>query len=256
MTNTLVRIGNFLFHHRNRIFPVFMVGGVLTFRPSFFRDSYAADLWLDLAGLAVCMAGQALRVTTIGFDYIRRGGKNQQIWADKLVQGGMFAHSRNPLYLGNILMFVGIVMILHSPVAYLVGIPLVLFTYICIIFAEEQFLGGKFGADYVEYCGRVNRLWPDLRGFKESIKDMEFNWRRVILKEYGTTFAWIVAAIAIRAWCLHREEQAGALPEIYALLATLVPVFATYLIVRYLKISRRLQDTPREPADVPIPAAK
>ena len=256
MTKTLVRIGNFFFHHRNRIFPVFMIGGVLTFRPSFPRDSYAVDAWLDLAGLAVCLAGQALRMTTIGFDYIRRGGKNQQIWADKLVQGGMFAHSRNPLYLGNILMFVGIVMILHSPVAYLVGIPLVLFTYTCIIFAEEEFLGGKFGAAYAEYCGRVNRLWPDLRGFKESIKDMEFNWRRVVLKEYGTTFAWIVAAVAIRTWCLYREQRDVALPEIYILLGVLVPVIAAYALVRFLKISRRLQDTPRETASVPAPAVE
>ena len=251
MTPTLVRIGNFLFHHRNRIFPVFMIGGVLTFRPSFPLNSYIADVWLDLAGLAVCIVGQALRVTTIGFDYIRRGGKNEQIWADKLVQGGMFAHSRNPLYLGNILMFVGVVMILHSPVAYAIGIPLVLFTYICIIFAEEQFLGGKFGADYAEYCSRVNRLWPDLRGFGESIKDMEFNWARVILKEHGTTFAWILSAVVLRSWCLYRELGDAAFREIYILAAAMIPVVIAYGVVRYLKRTRKISDKPRVSVEAP-----
>lgn len=249
MTNTLVRIGNFLFHHRNRLFPAFMVGGVLVFRPSFPFNSYAADLWLDLAGFAVCLAGQALRVTTIGFDYIKRGGKNEQIWADKLVQGGMFAHSRNPLYLGNILLFIGALMILHAPVAYIIGIPLVLFTYTCITFAEEQFLGGKFGADYTEYCSRVNRFLPDLRGFQESIKDMEFNWGRVLVKEHGTTFAWILSAVVLRSWCLYRELGDGAFREIYVLAAAMIPVAIAYGVIRYLKRTRKISDKPRQPVE-------
>ncbi len=241
MKTLLVRIGNFMFHHRNRIFPLFMVVGVVLARPTFPGGSYTKDAWLDAAGLLVCMIGQALRVVTIGFEYIKRGGKNEQIWADKLVQGGMFAHSRNPLYLGNILMFFGLVMILNSPLAYAIGYPAVVFTYYCIIMAEEQFLRGKFGAAYDDYCRRVNRLWPDLRGFSNSVKDMKFNWSRVIVKEYSTTFAWMISAVLLRAWCLYYVlGRTVAWPEIYKLLLLLLPIALSYLVVRHLKTSRRL----------------
>ena len=245
MSSPLVRIGNFLFHHRNRIFPMFMVVGVLLARPTFAGGSYRMDLWLDLVGLAVCIAGQSLRVATIGFDYIKRGGKNEQIWADKLVEGGMFAHSRNPLYLGNILMFCGMLIILHAPVAYLVGIPAVVFTYTCIVLAEENFLIGKFGDDFRDYCRRVNRWWPNLRGFRHSVRDMEFNWKRVVVKEYSTTFAWMIGAIVLRSWSLYYVRGDEAWPEIRRLSLAFLFIIPAYLLVRHLKVTRRLQGDPR-----------
>ncbi len=240
MKTLLIRIGNILFHHRNRVFPVFMVGGVLVFRPSFPWNSYSADLWLDIAGVVVCFVGQALRIATVGFDYIKRGGKGKRIWADRLVRGGMFAHSRNPLYLGNVLIFIGAVMILHSLWAYIIGIPAVLFVYLCVVMAEEQFLAGRFGAEYAEYSRSVNRFIPDLRGFSKSTADMDFKWIRVILKEYGTAFAWIMAAFGLRAWCLYREEGKAALREVCILAAAVVPVMVAYVTVLVLKRSRLL----------------
>ena len=44
---------------------------------------------------------------TIGYEYIVRGGRQGKVYAEDLVQGGVFAHSRNPLYLGNLLIIVG-----------------------------------------------------------------------------------------------------------------------------------------------------
>ena len=61
------------------------------------------DRRLDAAGFVVASIGQLLRVAVIGFAYITRGGRNRRIVADSLVQAGIFAHSRNPLYLGNLL---------------------------------------------------------------------------------------------------------------------------------------------------------
>ena len=238
----LIRCGNFFFRHRNRVFPLLMLAGVVLVRPRFPAGSYRADLALDLFGVLVCLAGQALRVLAIGYAYIKRGGKQKQIWAGRLVQGGLFAHSRNPLYLGNILIFCGMVFIFSTPVACAVGIPSVLFIYACIILAEEQFLRAKFGSSYDDYAGRVNRLWPNWRGFSNSINGMVFRWKRVLNKEYGTTFAWIAIALGIRAWTLHLASHAAHRTEIASLLLLLLPLATWYSWVRWLKKSGRLTD--------------
>lgn len=250
MKSLLVRIGNFFFHHRNRVFPLLMAASVLFLRPEFPRNSYFWNNILDLVGLAICLAGQALRVVTIGYDYIKRGGKQQQIWAGRLVQGGMFAHSRNPLYLGNILIFCGLVVIFSAPLAYAIGIPAVFFIYACIILAEENFLRGKFGADYDAYAARVNRLWPNLSGFTASVKDMDFRWRRVLNKEYGTTFGWVLACIGLRAWSLHWVQGQAAHTEVVFTLLLLIPAAAAYLRIRQLKKSHRLEEDDPATADL------
>ena len=99
----MVKIGNIIFHYRNVLFPVFYA---LLFVPAVLlvENGY----WLLLAGFIVGLAGQMTRMMTIGLVYIIRGGKNRQVYAEELVTTGIFAHCRNPLYVGNILMIVGL----------------------------------------------------------------------------------------------------------------------------------------------------
>ena len=144
----IVRAGHFLFHWRNLLFPLVFVAVALATKPLAFLASERADRWMDLAGLLVAVAGQALRVVVIGLAYIRRGGKDGKIYADTLVVEGFFAHSRNPLYLGNLMVFAGLLIALNSPAGWLVGAPFYLFAYHAITRAEESFLGQKFGAAY------------------------------------------------------------------------------------------------------------
>lgn len=250
MNHLLIAWGNFFFHHRNRVFPLLMLLGVALVRPGFPAGRYDVDVALDAAGVLVCLFGQTLRVLAIGYEYIKRGGKQQQIWAGRLIQGGLFAHSRNPLYLGNILIFCGIVIIFGAPLAFLIGIPAVLFIYASIIAAEENFLRGKFGAAFDNYSARVNRLWPSWRGFSTSTQGMTFRWKRVLNKEYGTTFGWVVAAIGLRAWTLFLASRELHQTEIHLLLLLLIPVAALYAWVRRLKKSGRLSEDDLATVDV------
>src|SRR4026208_1568347 len=94
----IVRIGNFLFHYRNGLFPAAYL--LLVFPSRALFENYRLALAL---GFFIAFAGQLIRALTIGLEYIVRGGRNRQVYADKLVQGGVFAHCRNPLYLGNYL---------------------------------------------------------------------------------------------------------------------------------------------------------
>lgn len=77
-------------------------------------------------------AGQALRFAVIGYAYIKRGGLRRRVHVDKLVMKGYFAHSRNPLYLGNLVVLSGLFLIHGAVSVYAIGIPFFLSAYVAI----------------------------------------------------------------------------------------------------------------------------
>lgn len=239
----LVRYGNFLFHHRNTLFPIVLLALFIGFRPEYPRGSERLDHLLDLAGIVVAMAGQALRVAVIGYVYIIRGGRNQRVYAEDLVTRGFFAHSRNPLYLGNLLVLLGLFIIYNNPWVYALGIGFFGVGYAAIVAAEEAYLQEKFGEAYLRYARDVPRWFPRLYGLRRSLSAMRFNWRRVLLKEYGSTYAWTAGAIALMAaeTLAHHAyaERAQYLNTLWLALALLTVGWAT---TRYLKKSRRLRE--------------
>jgi protein-S-isoprenylcysteine O-methyltransferase Ste14 len=230
-----IRIGAFLFRYRNALGPILVILFLLIGRPAHPFGRPELDLLCDGIGMACGLLGQALRIVTIGYEYIERGGRDRQVYASKLVQGGVFGQCRNPLYVGNILLAVGFALIMDSYAFYLILIPFILFSYSCIVAAEEAFLRNKFGIEYEQYCRRVNRWWPRLRGWKQSIDGMRFNWRRVLLKEYNTMFVVIISLIGVKLWCDYLIAGPGALPPTEYLATGLGAWLALYIIVRSLK---------------------
>lgn len=77
----------------------------------------------------------------------------------ELTQTGPYAYTRNPLYLGSILIAAGFAEALLSwPVAAMLT-AMFLIIYVPVIASEERFLRTTF-PDFVEYCRRVPRLIP------------------------------------------------------------------------------------------------
>ncbi len=238
----LVACGNFLFRYRNGLFALVLFLLLFGLPPHPFGNDLARDRWLDLAGWLVALAGQALRAAVIGLAYIKRGGLNKKVHADDLVTEGLFRHCRNPLYVGNLLILAGLFLIHNNPLVYLVGGGFFLGAYVAIVAAEEQFLAGKFGRAYQEYCRTTPRWWIDPRGLGRTLEGMRFNWKRVLAKDYASAFTWIVTALALMAWeavatvgwsaALPRVEESGLL----ALLGLLL-----LLAVRWLKKNRLLR---------------
>lgn len=202
----LIRTGNFFFRYRNALFPTMMILAALLARPRYPGGSAVANNWTDLAGFLIALMGQSLRILTIGYKYVIRGGRGRQVYAEDLVVGGVFAHSRNPMYVGNVTMFLGIAVMVHSTLMYAVGVPAMLYIYTAIVAAEEAFLRGKFGPAFDEYCKRVNRWIPDFRGFSKTVSGQPFQWQRVISKEYGTLNSLLVSSILVRVWSVWRVE--------------------------------------------------
>jgi protein-S-isoprenylcysteine O-methyltransferase Ste14 len=238
----LERWGTFLFKYRDAVFPAVILATVAATRPQFLFGSRTADLWLDLAGLLIAALGQALRITVIGYRYIARGGRNRRVHADDLVTEGIFALARNPLYVGNILVLFGIFVIWNAPLLYLIGLPFTLIGYMGIVAAEEAFLRGKFGQAYEEYCRSTNRWIPDFRKAREALQGIPFNWRRVLLKEYGSWTAWIgTAGVMIIVESLFRAPYEAQAALINAIIAVLVVVVIAWAVTRWLKLNKRIR---------------
>ena len=105
----------------------------------------AAVAW----SLVVVLPGLWLRAYASG--YVK---KNRE-----LTVTGPYAHTRNPLYLGSILIAAGFAVALLSwPVAVVLAIGFAII-YIPVIASEERFLRATFPA-FEEYCRRVPRIIP------------------------------------------------------------------------------------------------
>ena len=121
----------------------------------------------------VCYAGSETRTTgTVGGTY--------------LVISGAFAFVRNPLYLGNIVLYLGIGIMSMSLFPYLQIIALIFFyvQYRLIISQEEKYLFESFGDDYADYYNSVPRLIPMLKPYRnDKIKQPKLDIKAGIRSE-------------------------------------------------------------------------
>jgi hypothetical protein len=128
---------------------------------------------------------------------------------------------------------------------YAIVVPFFLLAYICIVAAEEQYLFGRFGEVYADYCRRVPRWLPSLRGLSSTLRSTQFDWLKVLRKEYGTPFAWTTGTLILLVW--EHYGAAGAPPisrvELGSIIAIWIVLAVAYLIVRTLKLSGRLGTT-------------
>jgi len=221
----MIAFGNFFFRYRNVLFPlafalVFLPG------PSILQEPAHALA----AGATLALLGEAIRVATIGLKYIIRGGRDRRVYAEDLVTGGLYAHTRNPMYVGNLLILAGIALASNSWSCVAVAVPLFIFVYACIVAAEEDYLRGRFGASFEAYARDVPRWGLRLAGLASTVRASHFRWRRVLVKEYGTLAGWIAALCALGLIRVTGTETWSV--------TILVTVAALWLFARWLKKSR------------------
>jgi protein-S-isoprenylcysteine O-methyltransferase Ste14 len=98
---------------------------------------------------------------------ISLGGELIQVWAfaslvknDMLTARGPYVLVRNPMYLGRLIMMLGLVLLLGNP--YIAGAFVVLYYFYMVnrVKREEAKLGPGLGQPYHDYCARTNRFWP------------------------------------------------------------------------------------------------
>ena len=240
----MITIGNFFFKYRNWLFIILYLLLFVPSPPLFGEKTFGQYYywWPIIIGLVITITGQAIRGATIGLASIIRGGKEGKVYAEELVTTGIFSHCRNPLYVGNILMLLGVGVLSNSLLYVAVIMPLFMVIYQAIVLAEENFLRSKFGDSFNQYCSRVNRWIPSLKGISSTFNSMHFKWERWILKEYNTQYVWLTGIVLILLFKYPQltdfnEQKRNLLLAIFLPLLLLI-----YLLVRYLKKSGKWKE--------------
>ena len=119
-----------------------------------------------ILGLGVIVLGETIRFwgVSIAGSETRTTGK---VGGTYLITNGPFAHVRNPLYVGNMLLYAGIgVMSLALFPWLLIGAVCWFYIqYYLIVTQEEEYLAQAFGEDYRHYCSHVGRFVPRMSAY-------------------------------------------------------------------------------------------
>jgi protein-S-isoprenylcysteine O-methyltransferase Ste14 len=129
-------------------------------------------VWRMLSAILV-LAGLFIRALADGF--AGRHTRTEQIEAPRLATGGPYAFVRNPIYMGSMVLGLGMVGLLGSWIALIPYTAVFAIFYFSVIPAEEQFLKKTFGSPYEEYCRSVRRLVPKLSPWPNAEK-RAFDW--------------------------------------------------------------------------------
>jgi protein-S-isoprenylcysteine O-methyltransferase Ste14 len=226
----MVKIGNFFFHYRNFLFPFFYAAMFIPSTP--ITTEYYK---VAIIGGVIGLLGTLTRMGTIGLAYIIRGGKNRRVYAEDLVTDGLYAHCRNPMYIGNVLMIAGTGILSNSLFFVSIGIPFFIFIWQAIIRAEEDYLYNKFGEGFKDYMRDVNRWIPKFKGLVTTISRMEFKWKRVILKEYNTTWYWLIGCTLLVMIQVHKYTPELAVEYQYVFIGLIALFTLMWLGIKIMK---------------------
>ena len=174
----------------------------------------------------------------MGYTPANTSGRNvaEQV-ADQLNTTGLYSVVRNPLYVGNFLMWLGIAMLTMN-LWFIISFILLFWVYYeRIIFAEEQFLTNKFGSVYTDWADKTPCFIPRLKGYVAP--KLPFSWKKVIKKEKNGLLAlllvfWMMDVIG--------DLVSGVTPRIGVLAIASMTMLVIYLILKYIKHNTTLLD--------------
>jgi protein-S-isoprenylcysteine O-methyltransferase Ste14 len=179
------RSGNWLFKRRSWLPLAFIVIGIIVLYLTN-RQAILFSLTEELIFLGVSLFGEAIRIYTVGYAPKNTSGRNTaagQI-ADELNTTGIYSLVRHPLYVGNFFMWLGPVLFVRTLVLIIFFILVYWLYYERIMFAEEQFLRGKFGDVYDKYSEKVRAIIPRIRGFVKPA--LPFSFKSVLRREHNS----------------------------------------------------------------------
>lgn len=234
LIHSFERSGNFLFRNRSYI-PVILF--ILAIPVIYFTDPYllnepakTAATWI---AVVLSFAGFVVRAITIGTTPAGTSGRNTKEGqvAEELNTGGIYSVIRHPLYLGNYLMWIGIVIFTFN-IWFVIAVSLAFWLYYeRIMFAEERFLEKKFGQAYLDWSLTAPAFIPSFKKYRKS--NLHFSLKSVLRREYSGVLATVFGFVFIdnlRYFFQYRDLEISRTSNII-LGATIVVV----LILRTLK---------------------
>ena len=174
--------GGWLFRHRTAL-PLPIAAAILAIP----ARNDVGGLGLPGAGVAITMLGEAIRLW--GVRHIGSISRTRSERLGPLIDTGPFGYVRNPLYIGNVLLWVGFA--LTARLWWLAPLTLALLAaeYHAIVGWEERLLVQRIGDAYRDYMRRVPRWIPTLRALDSPRGSTSFTWLETLFSERGTLMA-------------------------------------------------------------------
>ena len=140
-----------------------------------------------LLGLILILVGEIIRLHAVSY----AGGKTRtrNVGASSLCTSGPYSRTRNPLYIGNMIIYFGVVFFSGGPlILELTLIVLIFFSiqYSFIISLEEKKLIELFKNEYINYQKNVPAIIPRLHPWKSSDNRIPYTIRQTIKIEKRT----------------------------------------------------------------------
>lgn len=225
--------GNWLFKRRGFI-PVALF--VMAVPAVYFTDyptiSGALARTINYIAVILSVAGFVVRAYTIGTTPRGTSGRNtdKQV-AEQLNTSGIYSMVRHPLYLGNYLMWIGIVLFTKNFSFTIIVSLLYWIYYERIMFAEERFLEKKFGNVYLEWSKKVPAFIPRMGSFRKS--EVSFSLKSVLRREYSGVLATVIGFVYVEALMGYFKWQVFHVGEKFLFVLGAAAVAA--LVLRSLK---------------------
>lgn len=193
LVNSFEKSGNYLFKNRGHI-PVLLFVIVI---PVIYFTDYPVLREFEyqlITGFAILLSvlGFIIRAISIGTTPLGTSGRNtkEQV-AESLNSTGIYSMLRHPLYLGNFLMWIGIVVFTFN-IYFVIIVSLAFWLYYeRIMFAEERFLERKFGEKYMQWSEKIPAFLPSFKNYKTN--EVPFSFVSVLRREYSGFLATVVS---------------------------------------------------------------
>ncbi|MCK4888781.1 MAG: lipid A phosphate methyltransferase, partial [Candidatus Aminicenantes bacterium] len=162
--NWKLRLGDFLFKYRSFTPVPLIIIVFVFFKP---QISPVNNVLLLAAGFFIMISGELIRVISVGFSFTGTSGRENFLRADSLNVSGIYSVVRNPLYIGNLLIYSGLLIVYSNLFALIFFDILLIVQYYFIILSEEEFLKNTYGDEYSEYKESVNSILPGFGRYRK-----------------------------------------------------------------------------------------
>jgi len=130
-----------------------------------------------ITGFFLILLGEFIRINSVRY----AGGKTRSKYlkASKLCTNGPYSLVRNPIYIGNIIIYSGAVLLSNNDFQLITLFFIVIFflvKYKLIISLEEEYLEKKFFNEYFKYKQKVPKLIPKFLKWDINKKIKKKNW--------------------------------------------------------------------------------
>jgi protein-S-isoprenylcysteine O-methyltransferase Ste14 len=198
LIHSFERSGNVLFKNRSHIPVILFILAipVIYFTPTGYLGS-ETEMIITWVAIFISFLGFLVRAITIGSTPAGTSGRNTKEGqvAEELNTTGIYSTIRHPLYLGNYLMWIGIVIYTFN-IWFVITVSLAYWLYYeRIMFAEERFLEKKFGKAYMDWSLTAPAFIPSFKNYKRS--KLHLSLKSILRREYSGVLATVFGFVFI-----------------------------------------------------------